>query len=154
MIIHTDRKTLEYFIEHVEELATHGKDFHEKEIILEVRGNNRYGIQMPKKHITGEFELAERQANKVVYLGHGSASVFFNFSGSVLLEVEYATQKDTKEPLEEVISTVHLRFNNALIAFLARAASPLLIPKLDRLITQFSTKTKKVLEETYAKGVK
>ena len=77
--VRTDRKTLEYFIEHVEELTKHGRDFNRKELILEVKGNGKYGIQMPSKHITGEFTLVERQPNKAIYMGHGNAKVFLTF---------------------------------------------------------------------------
>jgi len=154
LLIHTDKKTLEYFIEHVEELTKHGKDFRRKELLLEVRGNNRYGIQMLKKRITGEFELAERKENKAIYLGYGTASVFFHFSGSIVLEVEYVTKKEGDEQQEEVSSVVHIKFNNPFFAFLAKAATPLLTPQLDKLIAQFSTKTKKVVEETYESGIK
>ncbi|MFN3532306.1 MAG: HAD-IIB family hydrolase, partial [Candidatus Brocadia sp.] len=66
LLIRTDRETLEYFMEHAEELTKHGKDFREKELVLEVKGNGRYGIQMPARHITGEFELVERQPQKVI----------------------------------------------------------------------------------------
>jgi len=154
--VHTDSETLEYFIEHVEELTKHGRDFSKKDLILEVKGNGRYGIQMPSKHVTGEFTLIERQPNKAIYLGHGNASVFFNFSGSVVLEINYSTQKDEKEFYEEVNTAVHLKFDNAFFAFLAKTASPILNPKLDKLINKFSTKTKKVVETAYAnkKGTK
>ena len=85
LTVHTDKKTLEYFIEHVEELTKHGRDFNRKELILEVKGNGKYGIQMPSKHITGEFELAGQDPHKVIYIGHGNATVFFSFSGSRLM---------------------------------------------------------------------
>src|SRR5574341_1198669 len=71
--VRADRETLEHFIGHVEELTRHGKDFGKKELILEVKGNGRYGIEMPKKHVTGEFELVERQPHKVIYMGRGNA---------------------------------------------------------------------------------
>ena len=156
LAVHTDSETLEYFIEHVEELTKHGRDFSKKDLILEVKGNGQYGIQMPSKHVTGEFTLIERQPNKAIYLGHGNASVFFNFSGSVVLEINYSTQKDEKEFYEEVNTAVHLKFDNAFFAFLAKTASPILNPKLDKLINKFSTKTKKVVETAYAnkKGTK
>ena len=148
--VRTDRKTLEYFIEHVEELTKHGRDFNRKELILEVKGNGKYGIQMPSKHITGEFELIERQPHKVNYVGHGNATVFFNFSGTIVLEINYTTQKDEKGYYEEVKTVVRLNFDNAILGFLAKAASPVIIPKLDKLISKFSTKTKKVVETAYA----
>lgn len=148
--VHTDRKTLEYFIEHVEELTRHGRDFNRKELILEVKGNGKYGIQMPSKHITGEFELVVRQPHKVIYMGHGNATVFFSFSGTIVLEINYTTQKGEKEYHEEVKTAVHLKFDNELLGILARAVSPVIIPKLDKLISKFSTKTKKVVETAYA----
>jgi hypothetical protein len=151
LAVHTDKKTLEYFIEHVEELTKHGRDFNRKELILEVRGDGKYGIQMPSKHITGEFALVERQPHKVIYVGHGYARVFFSFSGAIVLEITYNTQKDKKEYYEEVKTTVHLKFDNAILGFLAKAASPVILPKLDKLISKFSTKTKNVVEATYAK---
>jgi len=150
LTVHTDKKTLEYFIEHVEELTKHGRDFDRKELILEVKGNGKYGIQMPSKHITGEFELAERDPHKVIYIGHGNATVFFSFSGTIVLEINYTTQKDEKGYYEEVKTTVHLKFDNAFLGFIAKAASPVIIPKLDKLISKFSTKTKKVVEAAYA----
>ncbi|MDO8140670.1 MAG: hypothetical protein Q6358_04155 [Candidatus Brocadiales bacterium] len=149
--VRTDRKTLEYFIEHVEELTKHGKDFNRKELILEVKGNGKYGIQMPSKHVTGEFVLIERQPRKVIYVGHGDATVFFSFSGAIVLEINYTTHKDAKGYYEEVKTAVHLKFDNAFLGFLAKVASPVIIPKLDKLISKFSTKTKNVVEATYAK---
>lgn len=149
--IHTDRKTLEYFIEHVEEFTKHGRDFNRKELILEVRGDDKYGIQMPSKHVTGEFALIERQPNRAIYAGHGNARVFFRFSGAIVLEVTYDTKQDKKEYYEEVRATVHLKFDNPVLGFLAKAASPVIIPKLDKLISRFSTKTKNVVEAAYAK---
>ena len=148
--VRTDRKTLEYFIEHVEELTKHGRDFNRKELILEVKGNGKYGIQMPSKHVTGEFALIERQPHKGVYVGRGEAPVFFSFSGTIVLEINYATQKDEKGYYEEVKTVVHLKFDNAILGFLAKAASPVIIPKLDKLISKFSTKTKNVVEAAYA----
>ena len=148
--VYTDKKTLEYFIEHVEELTKHGRDFNRKELILEVKGNGKYGIQMPSKHITGEFELIERQPHKVIYVGHGDATVFFSFSGTIVLEINYTTQKDEKGYYEEVKTAVHLKFDNAILGLLAKVTSPVIIPKLDKLISKFSTKTKKVVETAYA----
>ena len=148
--VRTDRKTLEYFIEHVEELTKHGRDFNRKVLILEVKGNGKYGIQMPSKHITGEFILVERQPHKVIYMGHGNATVFFSFSGTIVLEINYTTQEDEKGYYEEVKTAVHLKFDNAILGFIAKVASPVIIPKLDKLITQFSTKTKNVAEAAYA----
>ncbi len=150
LIVHTDKKTLEYFTEHVEELTKHGRDFNRKELILEVKGNGKYGIQMPSKHVTGEFELIERQPHKVIYVGHGNAAVFFSFSGTIVLDINYTTQKDEKGYYEEVKTAVHLKFDNELLGILARAVSPVIIPKLDKLITKFSTKTKNVVETAYA----
>ena len=150
LAVRTDRETLEYFIEHIEELTKHGRDFNRKELILEVKGNGKYGIQMPSKHITGEFELVERQPHKVIYMGHGNATVFFSFSGAIVLEINYTTQKDEKRCYEEVKTAVYLKFDNELLGILARAASPILISKLDKLISKFSTKTKNVVESSYA----
>ena len=149
--VRTDRKTLEYFIEHVEELTKHGRDFNRKELILEVKGNGKYGIQMPSKHITGEFTLVERQPNKAIYMGHGNAKVFFNFSGAIVLEINYTAQNNEAGHYEDVKTAVYLKFDNAFLAVLAKAASPVIIPKLDKLISKFSTKTKKVVEAAYAK---
>jgi len=148
--VRSDRETLEYFIEHVEELTKHGKDFKKKELILEVRGNGRYGIEMPSKHITGEFELLERQSQKATYLGHGNASIFFSFSGSIVLKVDYSTQNDEGGAYEEVNTAVHLKFDNAFLGLIAKAASPILNPKLDKLIAKLAMKTKKVVEAAYA----
>ncbi|MCK6470045.1 MAG: hypothetical protein L6Q53_17895 [Candidatus Brocadia sinica] len=150
LVIRTDRETLEYFMEHVEELTRHGKDFRKKELLLEVKGNGRYGIHMPAKHITGEFELAEQKPQKVIYMGHGNAAIFFNFSGSVALEIDYTTQNYPRGPYENVKTAVHLKFDNAFLAFLAKAASPVLVPKLDKLISKLATKTKNVVETAYA----
>lgn len=150
LLIRTDRETLKYFMEHVEELTKHGKDFKKKELLLEVKGNGRYGIQMPARHITGEFELVERQPQKVIYLGHGTAAIFFNFSGSIVLEIDYSTQNDPEGSYEDVRTSFHLKFDNAFFAILAKAASPILIPQLDKLITRFAIKTKNVIEKAYA----
>ena len=150
LTVHTDKKTLEYFIEHVEELTKHGRDFNRKELILEVKGNGKYGIQMPSKHVTGEFALIERQPHKVVYVGRGNATVFFSFSGTIVLEINYTTHKDEKGYYEEVKTAVYLKFDNAFLGFLAKVASPVIIPKLDKLISKFSTKTKNVVEAAYA----
>lgn len=136
-------------MEHVEELTKHGKDFKKKDLILEVKGNGRYGIQMPSKNITGEFALVERQPNKVTYLGHGNAKVFFNFSGSIVLEVEYTTQNDESGHYEMVNTSAHLKFDNTFLGLIAKAASPVLNPRLDKLITKLATKTKKVVESAY-----
>ena len=156
LAVRTDRETLEYFMNHVEELTKHGRDFNRKELILEVKGNGKYGIQMPSKHVTGEFALVERQPNKAIYAGHGNARVFFSFSGTIVLEITYEAQKDKEGYYEEVKTVVHLKFDNAFLGFLAKAASPVIIPKLDKLISKFSTKTKKVLESAFAgkKGTK
>ncbi|MBI2471140.1 MAG: hypothetical protein HYV59_07850 [Planctomycetes bacterium] len=148
--IRTDRKTLEYFMDHVEELTKHGRDFNRKELILEVKGNDKYGIQMPSKHVTGEFDLVKREPSKTVYLGQGNATVFFSFSGAIVLEINYTTQKDEKGCYEEVKTAVYLKFDNAILGILAKMASPVIIPKLDKLITKFSTKTKNVVEAAYA----
>ena len=150
LAVQTDRKTLEYFMDHVEELTKHGRDFNRKELILEVKGNGTYGIQMPAKHVMGEFELVERQPHKVIYVGRGNATVFFSFSGTIVLEINYTTQKDEKRCYEEVNTAVHLKFDNAVLGILAKAASPVIISKLDKLITKFSTKTKNVVEAAYA----
>jgi len=76
--------------------------------------------------------------------------VFFSFSGTIVLEINYTTQKDEKGYYEEVKTVVHLKFDNAILGFLAKAASPVIIPKLDKLISKFSTKTRKVVEAAYA----
>ena len=119
-------------------------------MILEVKGNGKYGIQMPSKHITGEFELIEQQPNRVIYMGHGTASVFFDFSGAIVLVIDYTPQKDESGYYEEVKTAVHLKFDNVVLGILAKAASPVIIPKLDKLISKFSTKTKNVVEAAYA----
>ncbi len=150
LAVRADKETLEYFIEHVEELTKQGKNFKKKDLILEVRGNGRYGIKMPAKHITGEFELVDRQPQKATYLGHGNAAIFFNFSGSIVLEVNYNTQRDEAGPYEEVNTSVYLKFDNAFLGLIAKMAGPILNPKLDKLITKFATKTKKVVEGAYA----
>ncbi len=150
LAVRTDRETLEYFMGHVEELTRHGKDFKRKELILEVKGNGKYGIQMPSKHITGSFELVERQPHKVTYIGYGNASAFFNFSGAIVLEVSHTTQKDERGYYEDVRTSTHIKFDNVFFAILAKAASPILVPKLDKLITRFSQKTKNVVEAAYA----
>ena len=154
--VRTDRETLEYFIGHVEELTRHGKDFNRKELILEVKGNGRYGIEMPSKHVTGEFELVERQPHKVTYMGRGNADMFFNFSGVIVLDINYSTKKDEIGNYENVETSVYLKFDNAFFALLAKAASPILNRQLDKFITKFSMKTKKVVEAAYAskKGIK
>lgn len=149
LAVRTDKQTLEYFMEHVEELTIHGRDFNRKELILVAKDNGHYGIQMPTKHITGEFSLVGRQPHKIIYMGHGNAAIFFNFSGSIVLEIDYTTKKDQAGPYEDVKTSVHLKFDNAFLSLLAKAASPILIPKLDKLITKFSTKTKKVVEDAY-----
>ena len=150
LIVRSDKETLEYFMEHVEELTKHGKDFSKKELILEVKGNGQYGIEMPSKHITGEFALVERQPHKMIYMGHGDAAVFFSFSGSIVLEVDYATQNDEAGTYEDVKTSVHLKFDNAFLGLIAKAASPILNPKLDKLIAKFAKKTKQVVEAAYA----
>ena len=154
--VRTDRKTLEYFIKHVEELSRHEKDYNKKELILEVKGNNRYGVQIPSKHVTGEFALVERQPHKVIYMGHGNAASVFNFSGYVMLVVDCATQTDEIGSYEEVKTSVYLKFDNSLLAVLAKVASPFVIPKLDKLMGKLSQKTKKVVECAYAtrEGIK
>lgn len=150
LIVRSDKETMEYFMEHVEELTKQGKDFKKRDLILEVRGNGRYGIQMPSKQITGEFELVERQPQKAIYLGRGNATVFFSFSGAIVLVVDYTTQNDEAGSYEEVKTSVYLKFDNTFLGLIARAASPILNPKLDKLITKFATKTKKVVEAAYA----
>lgn len=150
LAICTDKETLEYFMEHVEELTKHGKDFRRNELIIAARGDGLYTIQMPLKHITGEFQLADRQPHKVIYLGHGNADTFFSFSGTIILEVEYTTQKDAREPSENVKTTVHVKFDNAFLAVLAKAASPILIPQLDKLIAKFVKKVKNIVETAHA----
>lgn len=150
LAVRTDRETLEYFMEHVEELTKHGKDFRKKELILEVKGNGKYGIEMPSKHITGEFELIERQPDRIVYMGYGNASTFFNFSGTIILEVNYTTKRDEIGYYEDVTTRTHIKFDNTFFAILAKAASPILVPKLDKLITKFSQRTKSTLETAYA----
>ncbi|MCF6158089.1 MAG: hypothetical protein E3K32_05855 [wastewater metagenome] len=149
LIIRTDKETLEYFMEHVEELVKHGKDFRNKELIIEAKDNGLYFIQMPQKRITGEFYLANRQPHKVIYLGQGNANTFFDFSGSVVLEIEYRTGKDKTGPYEKVKTAVHLQFDNTFLAVLAKAASPLLTPQLDKLIARLAAKTKRIVETAY-----
>jgi hypothetical protein len=149
LIIRTDKETLEYFMEHVEELTKHGKDFRRNELILEAKGDGKYNIQMPSKHITGKFQMVDRQPHKVIYMGHGNANTFFKFSGFIVLEVDYVTQNNTKEASENVKTTVHLKFDNAFFAILAKAASPILIPQLDKFIIKFTRKTKNIVETTY-----
>jgi len=148
--VRTDKETLEYFIEHVEELTKYGKDFNKKELLLEVKGNSRYGITMPSKKVTGEFTIAEKQPGKVTYLGHGNASVFFRFSGTIVLETCYSTKKDATGYYEEVKTTVYLKFDNAILAIFAKAASPIINPKLDKLISKLAAKTKNVVENAYS----
>ena len=89
--------------------------------------------------------------HKVIYVGHGNATVFFSFSGTIVLEINYTTQKDEKGYYEEVKTAVHLKFDNAILGFLAKAASPILNPKLDKLINKFSMKIKKIVENAYTK---
>ena len=47
--IRTDRETLDYFIEHVDELTKHKKGFTNQELILNAKGNGKYDIQIPSK---------------------------------------------------------------------------------------------------------
>lgn len=150
LTVRTDKETLEYFMEHVEELTKQGKDFKRNELILEIKEDGQYGIRMPSKRVVGEFQLVKRQPQKVIYMGHGNATTFFSFSGSIVLEVHYTTQKDEIGPYENIKTTVHLKFDNAFLAILAKAATPILIPKLDKLITKFSMKTKSIIETAYA----
>jgi hypothetical protein len=150
LIVRSDRKTLEYFIEHVEELVKHGKDFKKGELLLEPQGDGRYGIQMPSKNITGEFQLVEQTSDKATYRGHGNAHSFLSFSGDIVLQVNYTTQHDEKGDYEDVRTAVYLKLDNAFFAILTKAVSPILIPKLDRLVAQFSRKTKHVIESAYA----
>ncbi|UJS17445.1 MAG: hypothetical protein L3J17_16300 [Candidatus Jettenia sp.] len=137
-------------MEHVEELTKQGKDFKRNELILEIKEDGQYGIRMPSKRVVGEFQLVKRQPQKAIYMGHGNATTFFSFSGSIVLEVHYTTQKDEIGPYENIKTTVHLKFDNAFLAILAKAATPILIPKLDKLITKFSMKTKSIVETAYA----
>ncbi len=149
LIVHSDRKTLEYFIEHVEEIIKHGRDFKKGELLLEPKGNGRYGIQIPSKNITGEFALMEQTLDKATYMGQGNARSFLSFSGTIVLQVNYTTEHDEKGNYEDVRTAVYLKFDNAFFAILTRAVSPILIPKLDKLIAQFSNKTKNVIESAY-----
>lgn len=137
-------------MEHVEEITKHGKDFKRKELILEIKEDGQYGIRMPLRQIVGEFQLVKRQPHKIIYMGHGNATTFFNFSGSIVLEVDYTAQNDATGPYEAIKTAVHLKFDNAFLAILAKAATPILIPKLDKLITKFSMKTKRIVEAAYA----
>ncbi|HHT9111501.1 MAG TPA: hypothetical protein ACFYDZ_10135 [Candidatus Brocadiaceae bacterium] len=149
LIVHSDRKTLEYFIEHVEEIIKHGRDFKKGELLLEPKGNGRYGIQIPSKNITGEFALMEQTLDKATYMGQGNARSFLSFSGTIVLQVNYTTEHDEKGNYEDVRTAVYLKFDNAFFAILTKAVSPILIPKLDKLIAQFSNKTKNVIESAY-----
>ena len=149
LIVRSDRKTLEYFIELVEEIVNQGRDFQKGELLLEPKGNGRYGIQIPSKNITGEFELMEQTSDKATYVGQGNARSFLSFSGAIVLQVNYTTQHDENGNYEDVRTAVHLKFDNAFFAMLTKAVSPILIPKLDRLIAQFSNKTKNVIESAY-----
>lgn len=148
--IRTDRETLDYFIEHVDELAKHKKGFTHQELILDAKGNGKYDIQIPSKKIIGDFALAERQADKAIYFGHGKAESFLHFAGAIVLEVGYTMQNDGEGGYADVTTGVYLGFDNPAVAVLAVVTSPILNPQLDKLIAKFSKRTQKVVEAAYA----
>jgi len=148
--IRTDREILEYFIGHVGELTKHKKGFTDKELILEAKGNGEYNIQIPSKKITGDFSLAEQQANKAIYFGHGKAESFLHFAGTIVLEVDYTMLNDKAGCYADVKMGVYLGFNNPAVAVLAVITSPILNPQLDKLIAKFTKRTQMVIEAAYA----
>lgn len=149
--IQTDRETLEYFIEHVEELTKHEKGFTDKELILDAKGNGKYDIQIPSKKIIGDFSLAERQADKAIYFGHGKAESFLHFAGAIVLEVGYTMLNDEAGCYADVKTGVYLGFDNPAVAVLAVVTSPIVNPQLDKLIARFTKRTQQVVEAAYAK---
>ncbi len=151
LTMRTDRETLEFFIEHVEELTKQEKGFTDKELILGARGNGKYDIQIPSKKITGDFALVERQADKAIYFGHGKAESFLHFAGTIVLEVGYTMLNDEAGSYADVKTGVYLGFDNPAVAMLAVVTSPILNPQLDRLIARFTKRTQQVVEAAYAK---
>lgn len=151
LTIRTDRETLEFFIEHVEELTKQEKGFTDKELILDARGDGQYGIQIPPKKITGDFVLAERQSDKAVYFGHGKAESFLHFAGTIVLEVGYTMLNNESGSYADVKTGVYLGFDNPAVAILAVVTSPILNPQLDKLIARFTKRTQQVVETAYAK---
>ena len=149
--IRTDRETLEFFIEHVEELTKQEKGFTDKELILDARGDGKYGIQIPPKKITGDFVLAERQPDKAIYFGHGKAESFLRFAGTIVLEVGYTMLNDDSGSYADVKTGVYLGFENPAVAMITMITSPILNPQLDKLITKFTKRTQQVVEAAYAK---
>ncbi|MEK7297502.1 MAG: hypothetical protein AAB069_06335, partial [Planctomycetota bacterium] len=146
LTMRTDRETLEFFIEHVEELTKQEKGFTDKELILDARGNGKYGIQIPPKKIPGDFTLVERQSDKAIYFGHGKAESFLHFAGTIVLEVGYTMLHDEAGCYADVKTGVYLGFDNPAVAMLAVVTSPILNPQLDKLIAKFSKRTQKVVE--------
>lgn len=151
LTMRTDRETLEFFIEHVEELTKQEKGFTDKELILDARGDGKYGIQIPPKKITGDFVLADRQADKAVYFGHGKAESFLHFAGTIVLEVGYTMLNDESGSYADVKTGVYLGFDNPAVALLTVISSPILNPQLDKLIARFTKRTQQVVETAYAK---
>ena len=153
LTMRTDRETLEFFIEHVEELTKQEKGFTDKELILDARGSGKYGIQIPPKKITGDFSLVERQADKAIYFGHGKAESFLHFAGTIVLEVGYTMLNDESGSYADVKTSVYLGFNNPAVALLTVISSPILNPQLDKLIAKFTKRTQQVVEAAYAKKI-
>lgn len=151
LTMRTDRETLEFFIEHVEELTKQEKGFTDKELILDARGNGKYGIQIPPKKITGDFTLVEQQADKAIYFGHGKAESFLHFAGTIVLEVGYTMLHDEAGCYADVKTGVYLGFDNPAVAMLAVVTSPILNPQLDKLIAKFTKRTQQVVEAAYAR---
>ncbi len=151
LTIRTDRETLEYFIEHVEELTKHEKGFTDKELILDARGDGKYDIQIPPKKITGNFALTEWLADKAIYFGHGKAETFLHFAGTIVLEVGYTMLNDEAGCYADVKTGVYLGFDNPAVAMLAVVTSPIMNPQLDKLIAKFTKRTQQVVEAAYAK---
>ncbi len=151
LTMRTDRETLEFFIEHVEELTKQEKGFTDKELILDARGNGKYGIQIPPKKITGDFSLVERQTDKAVYFGHGKAESFLHFAGTIVLEVGYAMLNDESGCYADVKTGVYLGFDNPAVAMLAAVTSPILNLQLDKMVARFTKRTQQVVEAAYAR---
>ncbi|MBF8277266.1 MAG: hypothetical protein HW390_2339 [Candidatus Brocadiaceae bacterium] len=153
LTMRTDRETLEFFIEHVEELTKQEKGFTDKELILDARGDGKYGIQIPPKKIIGDFSLVERQADKAIYFGHGKAESFLHFAGTIVLEVGYTMLNDELGSYADVKTGVYLGFDNPAVAVLTVISSPILNPQLDKLIAKFTKRTQQVVEAAYAKKI-
>ena len=149
----TDRETLEFFIEHVEELTKQEKGFTDKELILDARGDGKYGIQIPPKKIIGDFSLVERQADKAVYFGHGKAESFLHFAGTIVLEVGYTMLNDDLGSYADVKTGVYLGFDNPAVAVLVVVTSPILNPQLDKMVARFTKRTQQIVEAAYAKKI-